>query len=167
MYPRFELLHEFKEETNGKDVQFISLSDLIELNSGSIELVENIKIVERLRSRGIITAQLRQQAIQLAKNKCKLCGYDGSGAGRSILEIHHIKPLSKGGSNSLDNIVVLCPNCHKATHERLRNEKEFEGGSPCQMSGQYCPSCGLGIMTNSIENADGVECNICGLFIPS
>ncbi len=166
LYPRFELMHEFKEETQGRDIQFISLSELIEMNSDNEEVIENIKIIERTRTRGIITAQLKQEAIQKAEHKCKICGFQGT-TDSSILEIHHIRSLGKGGDNTLDNIIVLCPNCHKQVHDRMENESEFIGGSPCQMSGQYCPSCKIGIMTNSSINSDGVLCNICGLFIPS
>ena len=28
-------------------------------------------------------------------------------------EIHHIVPLSKGGKSEWDNLILLCPNCHK------------------------------------------------------
>lgn len=42
---------------------------------------------------------------------------------------------------------------------------EFVPGSPCQMSGQPCPSCGEGIMDVDASKS-GVECNKCGLFVP-
>ena len=42
---------------------------------------------------------------------------------------------------------------------------EFVPGSPCQMSGQRCPSCGEGVMDVDASQS-GVECNKCGLFIP-
>jgi fido (protein-threonine AMPylation protein) len=43
---------------------------------------------------------------------------------------------------------------------------EFVAGSPCQMSGQRCPSCKEGVMDiNSMQ--DGVCCNRCGLDIPA
>ena len=29
------------------------------------------------------------------------------------LEVHHIIPVSKGGSNSMRNLITLCHNCHK------------------------------------------------------
>lgn len=170
MYPRYELLHEFKESTSGKDVNFISLSDLIELYSTNKEVVKNIRIVETFKFRKSISSQLRAQAILMTNSKCQACGVDGSfdgENGKSFLEIHHIKPLHKGGNNTLENIVVLCPNCHKKTHDRLTKNEEFLGGSPCQMSGQICPSCKIGIMSVSQSGGEGVECNICGLFIPS
>ncbi len=43
---------------------------------------------------------------------------------------------------------------------------EFIAGSPCQMSGQNCPSCSSGIM-NIASVGDGVECSACGLMIPA
>ena len=33
--------------------------------------------------------------------------------GQSYLESHHIKPRAQGGHDSLDNVVALCPNCHR------------------------------------------------------
>jgi hypothetical protein len=44
--------------------------------------------------------------------------------------------------------------------------QEFIPGSPCQMSGQPCPSCRTGTMDTS-EEANGVQCNKCHLFIPA
>lgn len=41
---------------------------------------------------------------------------------------------------------------------------EFIAGSPCQMSGQKCPSCKEGIMDIDTSGT-GVECGACGLFI--
>ena len=73
---------------------------------------------------------------------CQICGqtferYDG---GR-YSEIHHLLPLEYGGLDSLDNIVVVCPTCHKKFHygkdeiiiemmkklneEQIKNVKKF------------------------------------------
>lgn len=54
-----------------------------------------------------------------ANRKCQLCGKDApfeSGNGEPYLETQHIVWLSKGGSDTLDNTVALCPNCHRKTH---------------------------------------------------
>jgi len=57
---------------------------------------------------------------------CSVCGLDpitiyGSGLG-SILEVHHIEPLSETNEarvyNPRTDLVPLCPNCHRAIHKR-------------------------------------------------
>ena len=42
--------------------------------------------------------------------------------GNPYLESHHIIWLSEGGSDSLNNTVALCPNCHKKMH--IINDKK-------------------------------------------
>lgn len=37
------------------------------------------------------------------------------------LRVHHMIPLSKGGSNKESNLQTLCENCHKLKHPHLRN----------------------------------------------
>ena len=169
IYPRFELVHEFKETTEGKNVHLISLSDLIQLFSKDQATIDTIRSAESvLRSRRT-NPFTRGQAIANAGSKCQLCKIDGStdgNKGMSFLEIHHLKRLSEGGEDSLQNIVVLCPNCHKMVEERLKNDSNFSGGSPCQMSGQICPGCKVGLV-DVAPDQDGVVCNICGLYIPA
>lgn len=41
------------------------------------------------------------------------------------LECHHVNWLSKGGEDTIDNVVALCPNCHRKMHS-LDNEKDVE-----------------------------------------
>lgn len=36
--------------------------------------------------------------------------------GQPYLESHHIEWLSKGGADSIENTVALCPNCHRKMH---------------------------------------------------
>lgn len=36
---------------------------------------------------------------------------------KPYLEAHHLKWLSKGGTDTIDNVVALCPNCHRKMHE--------------------------------------------------
>ncbi|AMQ05903.1 HNH endonuclease [Sporosarcina psychrophila] len=51
-----------------------------------------------------------------AKGICQL--YDNEAPfldkqGNPFLEVHHVHYLSKGGSDTMDNVVALCPNCHR------------------------------------------------------
>jgi len=54
-----------------------------------------------------------------ASGRCQLCGaaapfQDQRGA--PYLETHHIVWLARGGSDSIENTVALCPNCHRRMH---------------------------------------------------
>ena len=44
--------------------------------------------------------------------KCQICGQE-----HGKLEIHHIIFRSEGGSNSIDNLITLCPECHHKIHQ--------------------------------------------------
>ena len=53
--------------------------------------------------------------------KCECCDTIGDAympeIRRSIFEVHHKKPLSKGLTiNGLDDLALLCANCHRAIH---------------------------------------------------
>ena len=59
---------------------------------------------------------------------CELCGQQApfnDKNGNPYLECHHIIWLSKGGSDSIDNTVALCPNCHKKMHI-IADEKDVK-----------------------------------------
>lgn len=50
--------------------------------------------------------------------QCELCGADTE-------EVHHKKPLSKGGSlNDRSNLMALCRNCHLKLHSAMDDFKE-------------------------------------------
>jgi len=36
--------------------------------------------------------------------------------GQDYLEVHHVQPLGNGGSDTIQNAVAICPNCHRAFH---------------------------------------------------
>lgn len=54
-----------------------------------------------------------------AAGKCQLCGEPApfeDRAGTPYLEIHHVEWLSRNGSDVIENVVALCPNCHRRMH---------------------------------------------------
>ena len=59
-------------------------------------------------------------ALQKAVGICGDCGnpapFVSSRTGRPYLEVHHIRMLKDGGSDTIDNVVALCPNCHRERH---------------------------------------------------
>ena len=36
--------------------------------------------------------------------------------GTSFLEVHHLKQLADGGSDTTTNAIAVCPNCHRELH---------------------------------------------------
>jgi hypothetical protein len=49
----------------------------------------------------------RQRCLDRDGQRCRLCGAE------SRLHIHHIKPISYGGTHTLQNLITLCYRCHE------------------------------------------------------
>jgi len=67
---------------------------------------------------------------QKSNCSCMKCGSQDN------IHIHHITPLSKGGNNSIENLILLCEFCHRIIHKNkgeLYNEEQFYSGSGYQM----------------------------------
>lgn len=67
-------------------------------------------------------AELAENVKQLAHGFCQLCDKRApfqTESGEWYLESHHIKWLSEGGFDTLENMVALCPNCHRKMHSQL------------------------------------------------
>lgn len=50
----------------------------------------------------------------LADVPCEICGWK-----ECARDLHHIIPVSKGGKNSISNLISLCPNHHRMVHQNL------------------------------------------------
>lgn len=57
---------------------------------------------------------LRDQCEKRAGGKCEARGCSRAGS-----EAHHITPLSRGGTNTLRNLIYLCKTCHKSRHNHM------------------------------------------------
>ena len=55
-----------------------------------------------------------------ANKGCAICGWN-----ESTCDIHHIIPKSKGGTNNNDNLIIVCPNCHRVIHTTDKYSEEF------------------------------------------
>lgn len=77
----------------------------------------------------------KNEAIINKGGKCNICGYDKT---PSALEFHHIYPGSKEKAphelmflswdkqkEELDKCILLCANCHREVHDRLRVDENF------------------------------------------
>lgn len=60
-----------------------------------------------------------EYAKRRANGFCQLCGNAAPFTDKEnnpYLETHHVKWLSQNGSDTIDNTVALCPNCHRKMH---------------------------------------------------
>lgn len=62
---------------------------------------------------------VKEMVKRIADGKCQMCGeqapfYDKKK--KPYLEEHHVIRLADGGSDKMDNVVALCPNCHRKVH---------------------------------------------------
>lgn len=69
-------------------------------------LVRRIAKARRRGAAGTFTTIEWQTKVQEYGNKCACCGAIGK------LEIDHILPISRGGTNTIDNIQPLCRHCN-------------------------------------------------------
>lgn len=61
---------------------------------------------------------VKEYARRRAAGHCQLCDepapFESNGV--PFLEVHHVKWLAEGGPDTVDNVVALCPNCHRKMH---------------------------------------------------
>lgn len=60
-----------------------------------------------------------------AGDRCESCGSEApfiTGDGRPFLEVHHVRRLADGGSDTVENAVAVCPNCHRALHHAANRQ---------------------------------------------
>lgn len=62
---------------------------------------------------------LKQMVKRIADGKCQFCGNNApfnDKQGEPYLEAHHVVRLADGGRDAIDNVVAICPNCHRKMH---------------------------------------------------
>ena len=62
-----------------------------------------------------ILKTVRDQLLFECRHRCTVCS-------EKCFEIHHIIEQGEGGTNDIDNLIVLCPNCHQ---HRCHRSAEF------------------------------------------
>jgi 5-methylcytosine-specific restriction protein A len=64
--------------------------------------------------------------LQNASGLCESCGQLApfrTSENAPFLEIHHVKLLADSGSDTVENAVAVCPNCHRALHHSIKKDQ--------------------------------------------
>lgn len=61
-------------------------------------------------NRKAVPRKIRDFILVASKHQCSICQ-------AKTVEVHHIIPVSEGGTNDLENLMAACPNCHTNFHE--------------------------------------------------
>lgn len=44
---------------------------------------------------------------------CSICGWN-----EATCDLHHIIPRKNNGSDDVNNLIIVCPNCHRKIHNK-------------------------------------------------
>tara|TARA_R110002153_G_scaffold169494_2_gene322349 strand:- start:605 stop:1423 length:819 start_codon:yes stop_codon:yes gene_type:complete len=114
------------QETKQKSLRKLSRKQIKKLaeskkeKSRSYRLTET-KFIER-------DGYIKLYALERAKGRCQLCEKAApflKKDGNPYLEVHHIDYLANNGSDTVDNVAALCPNCHRKMHS-LELQKDID-----------------------------------------
>ena len=88
-----------------------------EINENNPVTSQNISIIKHATKRDP-SERLKVQVLMRDGNKCRLCGITVTG---DNIHFDHIKPWSKGGETTLENLQVLC-----SKHNLAKGNLEFD-----------------------------------------
>ena len=108
------------------------LEAINEEETNSVKALSADQLLERIKKAGSISPQqyttlsvdykrdpaIAETAKIRAKGRCQLCGAIPflDKKYHPYLEVHHVVWLADGGPDILENVVALCPNCHRKMH---------------------------------------------------
>jgi len=104
--------------------------------------------LEYLKKDIIVIPKLRKKLIEdnIKKNECEICGLSEWLGHKIPLELHHID--GNRFNNSLDNLQILCPNCHSLTHNQITKPNKVKPNKVKEKFEKIC-NCGAHIQKNS------------------
>lgn len=94
--------------------------DIENLNKFIEYLSEKIKFKNSAKGqRALMTSNLREHIKQRDNYTCKNCNISTRDEPNLLLEIDHIKPISKGGLTTEDNLQTLCWKCNRTKSNKF------------------------------------------------
>lgn len=131
-----DLMKMLVTKENLSETQAARIVDLISDRSG-----DALKTGE-----GDVADSLRYKVLKAAKGRCMLCGATSH---EQLLNICHIKPVTRGGETIYENLQVLCDKC--STSRSDNDESDFRFGADEEFNND-CIFCAASKKNILIEN---------------
>lgn len=86
--------------------------------------IESARAIEGYKQDQQLYVAERDRTLAMARKErdgftCQACGFRFSVGGKHLIECHHLHPISLGKRETrIEDLVSLCPNCHRMAHMR-------------------------------------------------
>ena len=114
------------QETKQKSLRKLNTKQIKRLAESKKETAQSYRITE---TKSIERDEyIKLYALERADGNCQLCDKPApflKKNGSPYLEVHHINYLANNGSDTIDNVAALCPNCHRKMHS-LELERDID-----------------------------------------
>lgn len=87
-------------------------------NKDQLKIGSQNRRARKLNSGGKLSLDLYDKLMMLQRGKCAICHKDLNKLKRKKIHLDHIMPLALGGSNTDDNIQLLCQPCNNKKHAK-------------------------------------------------
>lgn len=101
------------------DIDTLSIEELREKAEASVNGDTATTTTSRFRTTYRRSEVVKKYALRVADGVCQGCGDEApflDSDGEPFLEVHHLHRRSDGGADHPDNVIALCPNCHRRVH---------------------------------------------------
>ena len=114
------------QKTKQKSLRKLNTKQIKRLAESKKETAQSYRITE---TKSIERDEyIKLYALERADGNCQLCDKPApflKKNGSPYLEVHHINYLANNGSDTIDNVAALCPNCHRKMHS-LELERDID-----------------------------------------
>ena len=111
-------------------IQESSLEDILQKAKMFVDYKEQFREEYSIKIRHESKMQ-KERIARIEDYTCQICGFrqsyvNANGRTRYIIEVDHIVEKSQGGGETINNLLVLCPNCHaKKTYGLIKVNPDY------------------------------------------
>ena len=98
---------------------FIACELLAKYHNGKISREDLLNPNSEKNVRKTITLSIRWKILKKDNYTCVKCGQSPARNNDIELEIDHILPVAKGGTNDIENLQTLCSNCNQGKKDKM------------------------------------------------